>query len=398
MKRWLVTMKRWLVTTKRWLVIVALLGCAVAAAEAAELEELRGAIRDSRDRVGQHEATERALLEQVEDVERRLESLNAQVAEARAEASAARSELERIEQQTDSLARQLEKTRRSLARRAVALYKQGSVGAVRVLFSADSLGEMLSRWGSLRTLVRTDAALAERFQREHEEHEAALVEVAAAAERSSAAALQLSRHSRELAAERAHKRKLVARVHKDRVSERAYLVELERAARTLEETLGALGDRAGAEAAPVPELDASFEQLRGSLPPPVIAPLRRGFGRVVDARFQTETFRRGIEFAAQSGDSVRAVAPGVVRFEGWFRGYGKIVVLDHGADFFTVSGHLSAIYVTVGQPVKPGEALGAVGETGSLSGPGLYFEIRRGARPLDPADWLSLPGGTRESA
>jgi len=79
-----------------------------------------------------------------------------------------------------------------------------------------------------------------------------------------------------------------------------------------------------------------------------------------------------------------------VRFADWFRGYGKLVILDHGDDYFSVSGHLAEILVGVGDRVSEGQPIGSVGETGSLSGPSLYFEIRRGAEPLDPAEWLNL--------
>jgi septal ring factor EnvC (AmiA/AmiB activator) len=82
-----------------------------------------------------------------------------------------------------------------------------------------------------------------------------------------------------------------------------------------------------------------------------------------------------------------------VRFAGWFRGYGKIVILDHGSAWYTVSGHLDEIDVAVGDAVARGAPIGRVGDTGSLAGPQLYFEIRRGGEALDPADWLRGGGG-----
>jgi septal ring factor EnvC (AmiA/AmiB activator) len=95
-----------------------------------------------------------------------------------------------------------------------------------------------------------------------------------------------------------------------------------------------------------------------------------------------------VDLAAAEGTPVRAVADGSVRFAGWFRGYGKIVILDHGEAYFTVSGHLADTAVALGERVAAGDPVGSVGETGSLSGPRLYFEIRRGGEPLDPAEWL----------
>jgi septal ring factor EnvC (AmiA/AmiB activator) len=134
-----------------------------------------------------------------------------------------------------------------------------------------------------------------------------------------------------------------------------------------------------------------FASLRGNLGAPVAAPVVQRFGRVAD-EFGTETFRKGVEFGARAGDPVAAVADGVVRFAGWFRGYGKIVILDHGESYFTVSGHLDEIAVSVGDALRAGERLGSVGDTGSLAGPRLYFEIRRAGQALDPAGWLRGEG------
>jgi septal ring factor EnvC (AmiA/AmiB activator) len=64
------------------------------------------------------------------------------------------------------------------------------------------------------------------------------------------------------------------------------------------------------------------------------------------------------------------------------------VILDHGEQYFTVCGHLAEIFVSLGDAVAEGDTIGSVGETGSLTGPSLYFEVRRGSRPLDPALWL----------
>ena len=90
---------------------------------------------------------------------------------------------------------------------------------------------------------------------------------------------------------------------------------------------------------------------------------------------------------------MRSVAHGIVRFAGWFRGYGRIVIVDHGDGYHTISGHLDEIHVEVAQPVDEGEVLGTVGETGSLGGPSLYFELRAGGDPVDPQPWLMDPRG-----
>jgi len=351
-----------------------------------DLEHLRDAIDQSRERVAAYEREQRSLLEAVEALDRAAAALTREVAAARGRADRARTELRRVEAEAEEIERRLRATERAMGRRAVALYKVGELAGVRMLFSAGGIREFLARIGALRLLLGRDAELLERHRAESASFAAAQQRAREAAEASEEAASRLRERERQLAAERGAKKRLVARLHTDRTRERAALVELEKAARALEETLANLRD---APTGVQPALSGPpFASLRHELPPPVDVPIARGFGRVVDDEFFTETFRTGVEYDAPRGASVRAVADADVRFAGWFRGFGRLVILDHGAEYFSVSGHLAEMSVAVGDRVTRGGVIGAVGETGSLSGPKLYFEIRRGGEPLDPRDWL----------
>jgi septal ring factor EnvC (AmiA/AmiB activator) len=370
--------------------VLLLLAGAAWADRRADLEALRDAISESRDRVAGYEQQERGLLETVEALDRAAVLLARDVEQARRDARAARRALAEIQAEAEVLAGRLAATRRAMKARSVALYRAGELGALRLLFAADGLPEFLSRVSALRRLLGHDAELLAR----HREQSAALVAAEAQALESATRLAKAEEHLRErsgeLEAERRRKSALVARLHSDRVRARAALVELEKAARALEETL----ENLGAESAPAHRESEGqpFLALRRRLAPPVDAPITRDFGRVVDSEFLTETFHAGVVFEAPLGTPVQSVAAGRVRFADWFRGYGRLVILDHGDGYFTVSGHLDALEVDVGDVLQPRQVIGTVGETGSLSGPRLYFEIRQGAQALDPRDWLQAPG------
>jgi septal ring factor EnvC (AmiA/AmiB activator) len=363
-----------------------LVAVAATADREADLERLREAIELSRERVTSFELEHRSLLETLEALDLASIALVKEVAVARASARSARAELAKVEAEAVELAERLRATEDAMSRRAVALYKSGDAAGVRMLFAAGGIREFLARSSLLRRLLQRDLALLDRHRLESQALDAARLRAAGAAEASTAAAEALQRRERELVGERAAKQRLVAQVHQDRGRERAALVELEKAARALEETLRNLQDHPetplGAIAGP------PFETLKSKLEPPVDAALTGRFGRVVDEEFFTETYRTGVVFGADYGTPVRAVAAGRVRYAGWFRGFGRLVIVAHGGSYFTVSGHLSEMVVAVGDRVAAGDTLGAVGDTGSLIGPQLYFEIRLGGDPLDPAEWL----------
>ncbi|MCP5042688.1 MAG: peptidoglycan DD-metalloendopeptidase family protein [bacterium] len=355
-------------------------------AEGEQLRELREQILEARERVGGHEREEREIFERLEEIDRSVDRLARERSRAQEAMLLARKTLKETQAREAAASARLESTRVAMRRRVVALYKTGEVGPLRVLFSADSLPELFGRAGVLRKLLEYDAGLVSRFRQEHQALDLARREAVESAHSHEVAAGELETRTVAFGRERASKTQLLARVRDDRTLERAVLVELERSARALEEKLVTLGESSRFDVA---TLEATkFGVLEGALPRPVRGTITQHFGRVVDDEYGTETFNKGVEFAVERGDSVLAVAFGEVRFAGWFRGYGKIVILDHGGQYFTVSGHLSDLYVEVGQTVDRGDTIATTGETGSLTGPSFYFEVRQGGEPLDPTRWL----------
>ncbi len=134
-------------------------------------------------------------------------------------------------------------------------------------------------------------------------------------------------------------------------------------------------------------------RLRGTLPWPASGKVLQGFGPRRHPRFGTLVPHNGIAIAAPAGADVRAIADGKVVFADWFQGYGRTVIIDHGAGFMTVQSHLSAVIVSVGQDITQGQLLGLVGDSGSLEGVRLYFEVRREGTPVDPQGWLGHAPG-----
>lgn len=133
---------------------------------------------------------------------------------------------------------------------------------------------------------------------------------------------------------------------------------------------------------------AGFGRLRGNLPRPVDGTIEVGFGPIVDPRFKTVIVQKGLDIRAEAGREVRAVAPGRVAHAGWFKGYGNLVIVDHGEGYHSLVAHLASMRTAMGEDVQAGVVLGTVGDTGSLKGPYLYFEIRERGRPIDPRPWL----------
>ena len=271
-----------------------------------------------------------------------------------------------------------------LEARMVELYKLGKAGYVRLLFNVSNLREVGRGY-------RMVAAVASIDRHRVEEHQQNLVRLRAAygkleSRRAEMAKLKQAAASARIAADRAaHSHaQLIADIDRRRELTAELAGELQAAQLKLQQTLAGMnGDspRAAAEGSMLP-----IRPFRGDLEWPVSGRMLTPFGRrgATVSRAPGET---GVQFAAEEGSTVRAVHDGTVAFAGPFTGYGNLVIVDHGAQTFSLYGQLGAPQVERGTKVERGYAVGTAGRI--LAGiPGMYFEMRVDGKPVDPLEWL----------
>lgn len=131
-----------------------------------------------------------------------------------------------------------------------------------------------------------------------------------------------------------------------------------------------------------------FAVQKGRLPRPVDGDLTQSFGPYEHPESGSKHIANGVRYAAVLGTPVFAVYHGRVAYAGWFSGFGNLLILDHGSGFHTIYGHLDTVHRVVGDRVHRGDMIGKVGDSGSLIGPQLYFEIREMQIPTDPEPWF----------
>ena len=130
----------------------------------------------------------------------------------------------------------------------------------------------------------------------------------------------------------------------------------------------------------------AFGGRKGELEWPARGRLAQRFGTQLAGTGLTS---RGVFIETREGDSIHAISPGRVAYADWLRGFGLLLILDHGDGFMSLYGHNQAIYKDVGEWVDEGEVIAAAGRSGGYSTPGLYFELRSRGRPVDPVAWCA---------
>ena len=206
------------------------------------------------------------------------------------------------------------------------------------------------------------------------------------------------REQAEIDRDAAKRRILLTKVRDERTYHERMVGELTEATKRLEAFIRDLQARQRRLAKAPPSRSApdspgtGFGSVRGRLPWPAAGRVVATFGARVHPRFGTRTFRNGVDIEAGEGKGVAAVYAGHVIYTGWFKGYGNLIILDHDNEYYTLYAHIADIQVKEGDDVQQGDRIGTVGETGSLEGPRLYFEVRHQGKPQNPEQWLRQRG------
>jgi murein hydrolase activator len=202
-----------------------------------------------------------------------------------------------------------------------------------------------------------------------------------------------------LVAQAAERRKVLASISDQISGQRRQIQTLERNEKRLSRLVDELakatrsapppppGGAARNERVPVPGAIGSFSAAKGRLRLPVRGELAGRFGA---PRQGSSLTWKGVLILAPEGEEVRAVAPGRVVFADWMRGFGNLLILDHGENYLTIYGYNEAVLKKVGDTVHAGDVIATVGSTGGAGTSGLYFEIRHEGKPFDPLTWVSL--------
>ncbi|WP_240724549.1 murein hydrolase activator EnvC family protein [Halomonas borealis] len=372
----------------RWLGL--LLGVALGVAQAAPNDEreaqqrvdaigerIQAATADLSDTRDARDDANQALREvetSLAETHQRLDDLQAQKRDLR-------QDVERLEERRRQLEAERQDQRTAIGEQLDALYRLGLTPQLKLLLNQDDPARLDrlqaylnrltdARQARLDELERLDAALADNRQA-----------LEARGERLAKLSTEVEERGAQLADQVDERERLVAKLDDRFASEQARLSELDQDRAHAERVLNRVQERLARLEQPPPSTDITATQ--GDLPWPVQGGVASRFGR------GDGVHRNGLVIRAAEGTPVEAVHAGRVVFADWMRGFGNLLILDHGDGVMTLHAHLQRFTTEVGQAVKAGATLGAVGASGGQSSAGLYFEVRRNGEPIDPSRWIA---------
>jgi len=314
---------------------------------------------------------------------------------SRKRAADLKKEIEKLEHMIDDASTASQELRQRIhaneeyvSKRLVALYKMSRLGKFHLLASAESINEFIQRKAALERILAYDDKTRRALAENQAELKKMLKSLNTHKALKSAHAAEYQKQTRLMALERSTRTKLLADIRKQKSLQLAAIDALTEAADDLERKIKLLNTEKNQAVRDKNISQLSFPAHKGLLIMPVNGKIINLFGSYKNPKYNTTNFRSGIDIKADHGEPVRSVFKGKVIYSDWFKGYGNMIIIDHGNSYYTVYAHMEETFKSKGDEVDAGEVIATVGDTGSMTGAKLYFEVRHHGKPMNPLKWL----------
>ena len=368
-----------------------------------ELKGVKQEIRAKKQLISKTRKVEAVVSTELQEINRDLVQKESDLGRLDRDLKGVESSLDRTGREIIRVTDEANRKKQEIERRLASLYKAGELGALRMFFSAESFPQMAENIRYMHAILDNDKKIFTEYDQKIVELRKLKVDLERDAAKKSRLKEGIAVKKLEIEQEKSKKAAYLVKVRQDRTSYEKSLKELQaNAARlqTMMERLDALSrrklssrhEKPGSKLKPLAELppvpDRGFSSQKGRMSLPVRGEIIEAFGKHKHPDFDSYTFSKGVSISAGAGSDIKSIYDGSVIFADYFKGYGNMIIIDHGGGYFSLYAHASKILKKVGADVARNETVATVGDTDSSRGPLLYFEIRHQGKPVDPAGWV----------
>ena len=354
-----------------------------------KIGEVQQEIKRSQAQIEEMRQQERLLLDRLDHMELQLQRLREEQEKRRRERASLRKQITQKRKELKELDNELASLRTLLAQRLEALYKFGRQAYVNLLISSRDVSGLQHQWVYLRAIAEEDSELIMSFI-ERQEKEARVAEALASGEAQlSKVVARISRQKEKIEKVKGEQVALLQNIHNQEEMYQSYVTELAAVSRELKNKIEELQNKTDNSGMGVQQLKGGFAGNKGALPYPVPGKIISRFGPKKHKKFGTKIRSNGIEIATEPLSPVVAVYGGQVLYSEWVKGYGKVMIIDHGEKYYTLTAHLAEVLKEAGEIVESGETIGYAGYSPlERQGGRVYFEVRHLSKALNPEEWL----------
>lgn len=348
-------------------------------------DSLQNLISQSEEKISQLAKKETEQLSQLNEIEKAIEIGKELIRSVEKQIDSVNLQKKITEFQLATTQELLDNRKKIMIGRLQSIYKMGEPSILSIILGADSPDEIARRIRYMQDLNKYDRNLLDTIQ-ENEQKLQMENEILKAENEALEILLQERQSENEkVAAQATARKKLLDELRSEKDRWEISINEYKNAQTELNKMLENLIAQMTKQ---VVSQKSDFAKRKGSLPWAVNGKVIANFGKITHPEYKTTIVNNGISIAAQNGTPVKSVAAGVVEFVGRMRGYGKLMIINHFDGYLTIYAHLDENFFEKGANIREGQIIASVGESGSLDGSKLHFEIRHDNNALNPFDWL----------
>lgn len=358
-----------------------------------EAKDIDQKIEKNKAEVADLSQKENAVISKLNETDYSLSKAKKRVSGLRAELAALEKQLSETAEQSEKLKEDIRVSEDYASRRMAALYKLSCLGKIHLLASADSVSDFFQRKHSLERILAHDENLLKTLAAQKAELQEMLDRLNARKKEKLSLEADFKAQIGVMSRKKAERSKLLKDIRKQKSLTLAAINSLKQSANELDQKIKSLimearRAKARRESPPAQVLSGNFGSRRGLLNMPAEGKIISFFGPYKNKEFNVKNIQKGIDIKSEKGNPVRAVCEGQVIYSGWFKSYGNMLIIDHGDHYYTLYAHADELYKAEGDRAETGEVIATVGDTGSIKGPVLHFEIRHHGKATDPMKWL----------
>ncbi len=350
--------------------------------EKSEMEVLKKRIEKQDKTLSRVGAKETSLLKTMRHLEDKLKMKERELKIYKWNIEKNKTRISQLTRNIQAAEQQLGRQKAVLGKRLRAIYKEGGMFPIKVLFSADNFNDLLQRIKYMETIAAHDSSLFQKYDdrlKNLEQEKGALLRARTRLLRFEEDALE---KQKEIQGQKSKKTNFLKKLKKEKKLNQQIRKELLRSSENLNSLIARLEEKL------ILGQELDIVDKKGRLQMPVKGRVLNKFGKKRDKQYATYIVYNGINVSARKGTPVQAVFGGKVLYADALEGYGNLIILGHSKEYHSLYGHLDEITAKVGKVVRTGQVIGLSGDTGSLQGETLYFELRHKGKPIDPAGWF----------
>jgi septal ring factor EnvC (AmiA/AmiB activator) len=355
------------------------------------LKKIEQQIKSIKDEIVNLQKKESGYLETLHKIEKLLRDTEKELQAIEKDLELAQKEIKQGEDKLILEKQILKEKTKLLENRLREIYKRRLTGYIEILFNSESFSDFLTRFRFIKNILSLDAEVINDIRQQMKKIENNKVNLENREEILSLLKREVEKEKENIEFSIKAKKSIINKIDSQKEVYLKSLKELEQSSKEIKNIIERIYKQQEEDSKRITQKEVPMITLKpkkGILALPVQGKLISGYGRHKNTDFNTYTFNSGIDISAPLGQVVHAAGSGEVIYTGSIKGYGQIIIIDHGGRITTLYAHLSKILIDIGDKVKKGQIVGQVGDSGGVSSTRLHFEVRVEGKPTDPMNWL----------